>query len=132
MEAEAMRLVTYKIEALDFVSGGALINLKGPGREGSAQAPFSGASGQYDVNVVYHDENDGVAQLMVSIACVPVDSWVLDQRIPGARHATESNRFTRQVASGISVNNGDIIRIDGIQGNWDHANVDYVEFVPVP
>jgi hypothetical protein len=134
MEAEAMQLVTFKIEALDFASGGALINLKGPGRDGSAEAPFAGASGQYDVRVVYHDENDGVALLSVSIAGDSIDSWALDRKIPGGQQPEEFNRFTREaaVATSFTVNSGDMIRIDGLQGNWDHANVDYVEFVPVP
>jgi hypothetical protein len=127
-----MQLVTYRIEAPDFASGGMLINLKGPGVDGSAQAPFPGVSGQYDVLVVYHDENDGVAELRVSIAGLPIDTWRLDRRIAGGQQPNEENRFTRQVANGITVDNGDEIRIDGLQGNWDHANVDYVEFKPTP
>ena len=130
IEAEDMRLDGYRIETLDFASGGALINLKGPAVNGNATAQFSGVSGEYDVIVVYHDENDGVAQLTVSIAGVSVDSWALDKRIPDGQQPEEFNRFSRQVATGYTVNNGDEIRIDGLQGNWDNANVDYVEFVP--
>ena len=102
----------------------------GPGTNGSATMAFPGDTGQYDISVVYHDENDGVAQLSVSIAGVSVDSWVLDQRIPDGQQPEEFNRFTRQVATDYTVNKGDEIRIDGLQGNWDNANVDYIEFVP--
>ena len=73
-----------------------------------------------------------IAQLTVSIAGVSVDSWTLEQRISGGAQPKEFNRITRKIASGFAINNGDELRIDGLQGNWDHANVDYVEFVPVP
>jgi hypothetical protein len=129
MEAEDMTLDTYKVETLSFASNGALINLKGPGVVGSATASFPGETGTYDVTVVYHDENDGVAQLSVSIAGNTVDSWSLDASISGGQQPEEFNRFTREIATGWTISNGDEIRIDGLQGNWDHANVDYIEFV---
>ena len=131
IEAEDMRLYTYRVETLDFASDGALINLKGPGLNGSVSAAFPGNSGKYDITVVYHDENDGVAQLFVTIAGVAVDSWLLDFRSTEAQ-AKPANRRVREIATGYTVNNGDEIRIDGLQGNWDHANVDYIKFVAVP
>jgi hypothetical protein len=135
IEAEDMRLDGYRVEALDFASGGALINLKGPGFVGSATLPFAGATGLYDIVVVYHDENDGLAQLNLSINDREVDSWTLDERVKGGEQPIEANRFTRQVATGYTVKNGDEIAIYGLQSNWDHANVDYIEFVltqPLP
>jgi hypothetical protein len=128
IEAEDMQLDTYRVEALDFASDGALINLKGPGLNGSATTTFPGMDGEYDVSVVYHDENDGLAQLTVTIAGVSIDSWILDQTIPGGAQPQDYNRFSRQIATDLTVNNGDTIRIDGLQENWDHANVDYIEF----
>jgi hypothetical protein len=127
MEAEDMQLDTYKIENLSFASGGALINLKGFGFSGSASAPFAGISGVYDIVVVYHDENDGLAQISVSIDNAVVDSWTLDLK-SGEAQPQPANRFTRQVATGYTVNTGDEVAIYGLQGNWDHANVDYIEF----
>jgi hypothetical protein len=128
IEAEDMQLVTYRPETQGFASGGQLINLKGPGASGSATAAFEGKSGQYTVDVVYHDENDGQAELAVSIAGVTVDTWILEEKIAGGEQAEDFNRFTRRVAGSLTVNKGDEIRIDGLQGNWDHASVDYIEF----
>ncbi len=128
IEAEEMTLDTYRVELLDFASNGALVNLKGSGYVGNATTAFPGASGDYDITVVYHDENDGKAQLSVSIAGANVDSWTLDKLVAGGQNPTEANRFSRQIAVDYSVNTGDEIRIDGLQGNWDHANVDYIEF----
>ena len=79
---------------------------------GSATAAFPGNSGNYDVVVVYHDENDGVAQLTVTIAGVSIDSWILDQTIPGGAQPQDYNRFSRQITTDLTVNNGDTIRID--------------------
>ena len=129
IEAEDMRLDTFRIEERDFASGDALINLKGPGFNGSATTAFAGTSGLYDLIVVYHDENDGDAMLTVSVAGIPIDSWTLDRGVPGGRQAETFNRFSRQVATGIVVSTGDEIAIDAVQGNWDHANVDYIELV---
>jgi len=131
IEAEDMQLDVMQVEAASFASNSALINLKGPGFVGSASIPFPGPNGNYDIVVVYHDENDGAAQLSVSIDSVTVDSWTLDQPIPDGKHATEANRLTRQVATGYTVNQGVVIKIDALQGNWDHANIDYIEFVGV-
>ena len=129
IEAEDMRLDTYIVEAQDFASNGALINLKGPGITGSASAAFPGPTGNFDITVVYYDENDGDAQLSVLIEGEVVDSWTLDQLVAGSRHATVSSRFARQVATNHTISNGDEIQIYGLQGLWDHANVDYIEFV---
>jgi hypothetical protein len=128
MEAEDMQLNTYRIEMLDFASNGALINLKGEGFVGTATAPFPGVGGEYDIRVVYHDENDGLAQLTVSIDDREVDSWTLDRRVKGGEQPIVANRFTREIATGYTVATGDEITISGLQGNWDHANVDYIEF----
>ena len=130
MEAEDMQLDTYRIEVLDFASSGALINLKGDGIVGTATAPFPGVGGAYDISVVYHDENDGLAQLTVSINDREVDSWTLDERVKGGEQPIEANRFTREIATGYAVATGDEITISGLQGNWDHTNVDYIEFTP--
>jgi hypothetical protein len=115
MEAEDMTLDTYKVESLSFASNGALINLKGPGVVGSATAAFPGETGAYDITVVYHDENDGVAQLSVSIAGNTVDSWSLDKSISGGQQPEEFNRFTREITTGYEISNGDEIRIDGLR-----------------
>ena len=128
IEAETMQLDTFGVEMLDAASNGALINLKGPGLAGSATAPFPGSTGKYDVSVVYHDENDGVAQISFFIGGESLDVWPLDLKRSYKEQAEVPNRRTRQIGTGITVNNGDEIRIEGVQGNWDHANVDYVEF----
>ena len=65
LEAETMQLDSFRVEAFEFASNGGLINLKGPANKGAASAAFPGESAEYDVFIVYHDENDGVAQIDV-------------------------------------------------------------------
>ena len=130
LEAEDMVLETLRIEGLDTASGGQIANMKGPGVIGSASSEFPGATATYDVFVGYHDENDGAAQLSVSIDGDAVDSWTLDELIPSSRQPNAENFRIRQVASGIRVSQGDVIDIDVLQVNWDHASIDYIEFVP--
>ena len=128
LEAEDMQLTTFRTESLASASNSAIINLKGFGFVGSATTTFPGTDGDYEIAVVYHDEQDGNAQLSLSIGAIVVDTWTLDQS-PGGTQARNSNRLTRQVGV-VTVSSGDAITIDALQGTWDHANVDYIEFTP--
>ena len=99
--------------------------------------PFTGDSGTYDITLGYHDEQDGVATLTTSIAGQQISTLSLDA--PGlGTQPTATNFMTSEIGTGVQVNTGDTIEITGVQGNWDHANVDYIEFVsttappPVP
>ena len=131
IEAEDLSLETMRTESLSTASGGQIINLKGPGFAGNASGEFPGSTGNYDVFVGYHDENDGSGQLSVSVGGDSVDAWTLDELIPNSRQASADNFRVRQIADALAVSEGDSITIRALQGNWDHANVDYIEFVPV-
>ena len=129
LEAEDMSLSGFRTEAVSGSSNDSLINLKGRARDGTATTTFSGAAGSYDVFVGYHDEQDGTAELEVRIGGASVDSWLLDSS-PGGTQPGAQNFLIRQVADGRTINSGDAIEISGVQGTWDNANVDYIEFVP--
>lgn len=110
-----------------------MVNLKGRAFVGTAIATFDGPSGQYDIVVVYHDENDGAAQLSLSINGDTEDdwTWILDQVVSHSKKATEFNRFSRRVVQGgFTLDPGDSIQIDALQGGRDNANVDYIEIIP--
>ena len=124
-----MNLSGFRLETVSSSSAGEVINLKGPATTGAAIAVFSGATGNYDIVVGYHDENDGSAQISVRLASSVLDSWSLNLNLGGS-HANAGNALTRQVASAYPVANGDSIELTAIQGNWDNANIDYIEFVP--
>ena len=125
-----MQLSVLRTENLSSASNGQIVNLKGPGFSGNASTSFDGPEGTYDVTVAYHDENDGQAQLSVVIDGTSVDAWTLNQNIPNSSQANDANRMLREVASRYPVSNGDEIRINALQGNWDNANIDYIEFTP--
>lgn len=129
IEAEDMTLNTYRVENLSSASNGAVINLKGPGIVGSAETIFPGQGGDYDIFIAYHDESDGVAQMTVSLSDGTVETLTLDE-LTGDRQPTADNLRIRQIATARSVSANSELRITALQGNWDHANVDYIEFVP--
>lgn len=129
LEAEDMSLSGFRTEDVSGSSEGTLINLKGRAVEGTATTTFSGNAGSYDIFVGYHDEQDGTAELEVSIGGASVDSWQLDSS-PGGTQPSAQNFLIRQIADDRAVNSGDAIEIAGVQGVWDNANVDYIEFVP--
>ena len=123
----------YRTENLATASGGVVMNLKGGtsnGHTATLSAAFSGATGTYDIELGYHDEQDGDSTLTVDIDGQQIDSIVLD--LPGLGTQPSATNFrTWQVGSGVSISNGDLIEITGVQETWDHANVDYIEFVSV-
>lgn len=81
VEAEQMFLSTYHIESGNSAaSESALISLRDAiNTTDTASSTFTGASGKYDVFVGYFDENDGVANLQVSVGGVQLASLQLDQ-----------------------------------------------------
>ena len=121
----------FRTESVSTASGQVVMNLKGSpanGHTATLSATFSGEAGTYDVFLGYHDEDDGNATLTTSIDGTQVDTFVLDASGLGS-NPTATNFLTREVATGIQVSNGDLVEIVGVQGNWDHANVDYIEFI---
>lgn len=129
IEAEDMSRSGFRTESVSSASNGVVINLKGPATAGSATTLFGGVSGSFDIFVGYHDESDGIAQLSVSIGGVLMDRWDLNASLGGSQPQAK-NFLIRQVASEYSVTNGELIELGALQGNWDNANIDYIEFVP--
>lgn len=130
IEAESMTLIGYALEAKSFASGGNLIKLTG--NSGTASQTFMGATGVYTIVIGYHDENETVtpsAQLAVKLGNTLLDSWNLDQKL-GTGYADTQNFIRRTIATGITVNTGSLIEIQGILGAGELARVDYIEFLP--
>ena len=132
IEAESMSLSRYKIEDNSAASGGRLISLRNNDAiTDTASSEFSGTSGKYDVFVGYADENDGVANLQINIGGVELDSWQLDKEL-GANYANKQTLIERKVASGLEIQKGDSIELEGTTNQEEWAQFDYVKFVPVP
>ena len=121
----------YKTESVSTASGGVVMNLKGGAANGhtaTLSATFSGSTGSYDIILGYHDEQDGDATLTTRIAGQQIDTFVLGMSGLGTQPSA-TNFMTKQVGTGVLVTNGDTVEITGVQGTWDHANIDYIEFV---
>ncbi|WP_052055483.1 PQQ-dependent sugar dehydrogenase [Myxosarcina sp. GI1] len=132
VEAESMSLDTYRIEANGSASGGELISLAGGWifQTGTASFSFEGASGEYDIVVGYYDENDGISRLEVKQNDNVLDSWRLNRNFPSGG-ANSTTATTREIAAGITVNQGDNFTLTGRERWFEPARVDYLEFIPV-
>ena len=130
IEAETMNLSGYDIESQSFASGGSLIRIPNDGDIGTASIDFTGASGTYEVVIGYHDENDGESPMTVSIGGNTLDSWTFDQQL-GTSRANAENFVLRTLSTGVTVNTGDAIELEGILNVGEVARVDYLEFIPV-
>jgi len=130
IEAEAMALDNYRIEQIDFASGGAVASFAGAekGERGSATFDFSGKAGAYDIVVGYFDEEGGGARLDPLLNGQSLGAFKLDQKL-GSRFATPETLTRKTVESDVSLRVGDIFSINGFEEAGEHARIDYVEFV---
>jgi alpha-glucuronidase len=129
LEAETMRLegyVPFDVVPQETASGGKAIECAPPAQKCSASNRFDGTEGRFDLNVQYFDQNNGKSKFRVFIGDRQLDEWVADDYLPATKPSGDSS--TRRRISGVTLRNGDIIRIEGIPDGEEHAAVDYIEF----
>jgi glucose/arabinose dehydrogenase len=132
VEAESMSLTTYGVEQNSSASEGELISLLGGEslETGTASFGFTGSSGLYDIVVGYYDENDGVSEAIVSQNDTVLDSWSFNTDLPSdLPNATTAT--TREIATGVNVNQGDDFTLTGEENSEERARIDYVDFITV-
>ncbi|MDY6939024.1 MAG: GDSL-type esterase/lipase family protein, partial [Cyanobacteriota bacterium] len=129
IEAEDMMLSGYRLESKTFASDGGLIRLINGSTSGTASLNFTGASGSYDVVVGYYDERDGNSEVSVSVGGNTLDTWTFDRNLVSTR-AHPDNFLTRTLSTGMNVNSGDLIEIEGLLDRGEVARFDYIEFIP--
>ncbi|NBD32138.1 MAG: hypothetical protein GVY17_03995 [Cyanobacteria bacterium] len=132
VEAETMNLNSYDVQTNSSASGGELISLYGDAglETGTASFSFQGVSGNYDVVIGYYDENDGEAQINVQQNDTILDSWKLNQQL-GSNVADSQTFTTKTIATNLSVNTGDVFTLTGIETEYEHARIDYLELIPL-
>ena len=116
-EAEALDLAgAYQIETLPGYSGGAVIKSTGTG---TATGSFTGAAGNYWLQVNWVNENDGVSQFAVLVNGVQVSSWTG----VGGNNTVE----TQNIA--VSLAYGDVITLRGIKDAGEPARIDSLNVI---
>ncbi|MEM8810344.1 MAG: hypothetical protein AAGF01_30380, partial [Cyanobacteria bacterium P01_G01_bin.38] len=62
-----------------------------------------------------------------------LDDWALNKQL-GSNLAAAATKTSRQVASGLQIDAGDVFTLEGVEQGItpkaEHARVDYIEFVP--
>lgn len=132
IEAESMQLQGYvpvDIEPSENASGGKAVVCQPPASDCEASFHFSGASGTYQLNVQYFDQNNGKAKFRVFVAGHQLDQWTADDTLPSAKIGGDTS--TRRQINGVTLHQDDEIRIEGIPDGGDLAALDYVEIEPV-
>ena len=132
IEAESMQVQGYvpvEVEPGENASGGKAVACQPPASECVASFHFSGASGTYQLNVQYFDQNNGKAKFRVFVAGHPLDEWVADDTLPNTKLGGDTS--TRRQINGVTVHLGDEIRIEGIPDGGELAALDYVGIEPV-
>lgn len=131
LEAEDLNLLGYRIQANSGSSGAQLISFEGgsAGERGTARKPLD-LDGVYDVFIGYYDQNDGAAQMSVSLGGEKLNYWVLNRNL-GTPAANGNSFIRRELAQARVITPGTNLEVFGLEKDGDSAAVDYVEFVPV-
>jgi alpha-glucuronidase len=132
IEAESMQLQGYvplDVEPAENASGGKAVVCQPPAKECTASFHFSGASGTYQMSVQYFDQNNGKAKFHVFAAGHQIDEWVADDTLPNTKLGGDTS--TRRQINGVTLHQGDEIRIEGIPEAGELTALDYVEIEPV-
>ncbi len=131
IEAESMVLEGYvpvDVNPWEDASGGKAVECVTPAKPCSAELRFSGASGRYNVDVEYFDQNNGVSKFQVCVGDQKVDEWLADRRLPATQPNGDSS--TRRHIQGVALHPGDELRIVGFPDTAELAPLDYIEIYP--
>jgi alpha-glucuronidase len=131
IEAETMQLEGYQpleVTRFEAASGGKAVACAASGRPCAAQFRFDGASGWYEVDVQYFDQNNGTARYRLSVAGQAVDEWLASDTLPTAK--VDAHSSTRRRIRGIALRPGDPITVEATPDRGELAAFDYVEIRP--
>ncbi len=133
VEAESLDLTgsDYVTTQLSGASGDSIISFEGGSSTGRGTVSTElNLNGVYDVVLGYYDQNDGAAQMSVTLGGERLRYWVLNRDLPGSS-PDSSNFIERQLSSASVITPGTRLEIFGLEKDGDTAAVDYVKFVPV-
>ncbi|HYL62767.1 MAG TPA: alpha-glucuronidase family glycosyl hydrolase [Candidatus Methylomirabilis sp.] len=128
IEAESMQLQGYVPIAVvppETASGGKAIECPPPAAKCTATTHFQGAAGRYDIDIEYFDQNNGQSKFRLFVGDKLVDEWIADDHLPALKPNGDSS--TRRRIPGITLQPGDLIRIEGVPDGEEHAPLDYIE-----
>jgi len=127
VEAEAMQLegfVPIDVNPWENASGDKAIECN-RASGCAASFRFDRAPGQYEMDVQYFDQNNGVSKFRVWVNDKEVDEWVANEHLPATKPGGDSS--TRRRLAAVALHRGDEIRIEGVPDGEEHAPLDYIE-----
>lgn len=133
LEAEDQQLTDYKetsITPWEAASGRGAVQLPADVSSGTINFRFKGRPGKYDLHLRYFDEQDGVSQFKLFVPDRRVDQWKADNEVPTPTTLPDAHSSIRRTVRSISLQNGDLVRLDGRADAGERAAVDYLEIVP--
>ena len=133
LEAEdADNIVNYRLEDNRYASGDEVLSLKGGNSDevGSASFTFD-QQGTYDISLGTFDENDGTASITLELNGSQIGETILLDEDLGRNLGDSYTAVSKEIASGISLEAGDVLTVRGFEEGGEFARLDYLEFKPV-
>jgi alpha-glucuronidase len=126
VEAEDMQLEGYTaipVTPWEAASGGMAVTC--PIARCTARFVYRGDEGWHELRVRYFDQNSGAARYRLLVNGQLLDNWTASDHLPTSKiDATSSSLKT---VSGVALEPGDEIRIEGAPDGGESAALDYVE-----
>ena len=129
VEAESMSLSGYvptSVTPWEAASGGKAVECNN--NRCTASFKYNGDSGWRDLIVQYFDVNNGISRFRLWLGNQLIGEWAADDEVPTRK--VDGASSARRVISGVSLRDGDEIRIEGIPNGGETAALDYVEVRP--
>jgi hypothetical protein len=121
VEAEDMALSNYAVESNG--SASFLNNVRVPtSGTGVASYTFGGASGTYDVQVNYFDENDGASAFSLYVGSTLVGSWTANRSL-GSASAVQTD-LVQKTFAGVTIPSGSVVSVHGTFNSGEAARFD--------
>ena len=123
-------LTGFRSEANSAALTGQLLGFRGGARNetGTASFNFSGNPGSYNIVLGTFDESDGQARFQLNRNNSNIGQITLDQNINGSNKATAKSKVERIIANEVSVSNGDLFTLRGVEVDGEHARFDFIRF----
>jgi alpha-glucuronidase len=125
-EAEAMQLEGYTpvpVNPWEAASGGMAVSCAIS--RCAARFVFEGSAGRHEVRIRYFDQNNGAARFRFLLNGEVVDQWVAADRLPTQK--IDGTSSSLRIVTGVALQPGDEIRIEGSPDGGESAAVDYIE-----
>lgn len=124
VELEATSLQNLSPAGVSFASNGTIVQVGDAASIGNARFRFTGATGTYNLELAYFDENDGAGTISVYVNTTKVLSFVANETNGGS--GTEQISYRSKFQNGVQIPNGAEVRVEIGEQGGEYGRADFL------